>query len=273
MKIRILPILFTTLLFVGSIAPLTGCSLMPKKSGVDLAEKSTTSMQDVETDIREANAQIDPVSASLNNVITVGQSSGVNPAEVKKAFTDYSKNVDEMQKLNDRLSKDLEQMNASVNNYFQQWTAQGATYTNPELQKLSQEERARLRTSFTELESRSAGVRGNLNAYLAEIKQIQMYLSNDLTPTGISRVSSIAKTAEQKGNELKASFKPVLTELAQTRAELTPGYGAAAGGGQATGKPSSQGSSSSAGGGASADPGASSNKGTSTGGGTPSSRP
>lgn len=225
---------FLAILLAGTVTALTGCATVSKKSGVELAEKTTESMENVNTGMKQASAQIDATNASLNELLTTGQSPAALPADVKRAFETYSNNVGKMEDTAKSLNKDIDQMNSQSNAYFQEWSKEGATYTDPEIQRLSQERRVKLSRSFTDIAATSAGMRGSLNTYLSEIKQIQNYLSNDLTPEGISAIGPIAKAAERDGNNVKSSFQPVQTAIAQARAEMTPGIGAAAGGGESS---------------------------------------
>lgn len=227
MKIRTVFSAVAVLLLSTSLGSLSSCS---KKTGADLAEKTTTSMQTVQGDVSQAKSQVDITNGSLNNVISVGSALSVPPEDVKQAFNAYSTNVKKMEDIANRLNKDITDMDNQANRYFQQWSEQGQSFTNPDLQQYSQEQRGRMRDSFNNLTSTSAGLRGSLNAYLSEIKQIQAYLSNDLTPTGISKITSIAQSAARDGEKLKSSFDPVQMAISDTIAVMKPGGGAATGG-------------------------------------------
>ncbi len=209
-----------------------GCAA--KKTGVQLSEKTTTSMEDVQKSLQQASGQIDATNAALTDVIRSGQS-GARPEDVRKSFDVYSANVKKMDKTAQLVNKHIDQMASRGNDYFQEWSKSGGTYTDPQMQKLSAQERDRLTRSFADITTASAGMRGSLNAYLSEIKQIQTYLSNDLTATGLAAINPVAQAAARDGAELKRSFSPVQTALDRARAEMMPG-GTAAGGGAAPGQ-------------------------------------
>lgn len=218
----IVTLLLGTLLFAG-------CAATARKSGFELAEKTTATMNDVNSDMKQASMQIDATNVALTDLMRTGRSASAQPADVKKAFDTYEDNVAKMDDIGNRLNDNIDKMNARGSAYFQEWAKEGATYTDPDIQKLSQERRVRLQGSFTDIASASAGMRGSLNAYLSELKQIQIYLSNDLTPEGISAIASTAMAAQRDGNNLKSSFTPVQTAIAKARNDMMPG-GAAAGG-------------------------------------------
>jgi hypothetical protein len=208
---------------------LASCATVTKgTTGIERAEKTTTSMQTVESDLKQASVQIDSTNTALNDLIRTGQSASP-PADVKKSYETYSEDVAKMEDIGKTLNKHIDQMNSQGNAYFEEWEKTGGTYTNPELQRLSAEQRVRLSRPFTDISTASAGMRGQLNAYLSELRQIRTYLSNDLTASGISAVASVADDAIRNGDSLRSSFSPVQTAINRARVELTPG-GAAAGG-------------------------------------------
>lgn len=222
--------------FLGMVLSLPACATMSKKTGVQRAESATISMQKVETDMKQASAQIDATNAALRDVLVTGQTAASQPADVKKSFDAYSNNVKKMNQIAKTMNASFDQMNTRGNTYFQEWSKEGGTYTNPQIQKLSQQERARLTGTFNNITASSAGVRGSLNSYVSQIKQIESYLSNNLSAQGITVIASIAQSATAEGENLKQSFMPVQTAIDQARVQMTPG-GAAAGGGPAASQP------------------------------------
>lgn len=223
----------TLVLLIGALSLFAnGCSTVRstvKPTGVDRAEKTTDSMHAVDADMRQASIQIDTVKASLDDLVKRGQAPGAQADDVKATYATFSKNVDEMDKVGKKLSKDIDKMSSSGNAYFEQWAKEGGTYTDPDIQRLSEERRTKLSAAFRDMQSSTGSVRANLNAYMSDLHQIQKYLSNDLTPQGIAAISSTAKAVEQDGSKLKQSFNPVENSILQARDLLTPG-GAATGG-------------------------------------------
>jgi hypothetical protein len=208
-----------------------GCATFGRTSGVERAEKATASMQAVNSDISEASMQIDTVKASLDHLLQVGQSQAALPDDVKVAFDTFSEHADKMKDVGGKLNEDIDTMASDGNDYFLEWAKEGGTYTDPNIMKLSEDRRAKLNSTFREMQSATASVRANLNTYLNDLDQVQTYLSNDLTPQGVAGIAWIAQAVERDGARLKESFDPVEATIMQARAELTPGSGGTAAGG------------------------------------------
>lgn len=202
-------VFFTTLL-LGTVTCLTGCAT----TGMERATKSTNSMQMVEGDYKKASLQIDATRASLENLIEPVQ------VDVKKAYKGYAENVDKMEKLGKQLDMHTEQMRTRGNDYFVEWES---SYTNPEIRELSERRRIELREVYAKIPEASIGVKGALKAYLTDVREIQKYLANDLTPQGIAAVSPIAQRSATDGDNLKESIKHVLGAIEQVKVEMTQG--------------------------------------------------
>ena len=67
------------------------------------------------------------------------------------------------------------------------------------------------------------GIKGAYHAYLTDLKEIQLYLSNDLTPKGLDAISPVANKTIQDREALKTSFVPLLAALDAAKAEMYSG--------------------------------------------------
>jgi hypothetical protein len=200
-------------LLLGAFTALSGCAT----TGMQRSEKTGTTMKTVEHDIKLAVAQVDVTAASLDELVRPGQS------DAKKAFKKYSANVDKMEDLGQTLFKHADKMSAQGKNYFDEWRTEGDRYQNPEIQALSEQRRAELSAVYVKISESSVGVKGSFKAYLSDIKEIQTYLSNDLTPKGVDTITPTAQKAVTDGDRLKEAVKPVLTAIDGVRAEMAPG--------------------------------------------------
>lgn len=220
----ILLVLFASLI-LGAGSGLIGCAT----TGTERATKTTRSMQTVENEYYQVTSQVDATNASLQEVISPNQT------DLKKAFEKYKTEVDTMERLGKQLDQDSADMKARGQNYFSEWEKQEATYSNPQIRQLSDERRIQLRDVFARIPEASSGVRQSLHSYLADIKDIRKYLSNDLTPQGVEAIEPVAQKAIQDGDELKISVKPVLAAIQRARTAMSQGgtgTGSAAGGEQ-----------------------------------------
>jgi len=197
-------LLLCTALFLG------GCAT----TGMDRSVKASNSIKDVDTEIRKMIVQIDVTAASLDSLVAPGQSN------LKKSFDKYSDNLVKLEKEGKRVGKRTDEMKANSKEYFEEWEKQGDAFTNPEVRELSGERRAKLAEIYARVPAAGYGVKGTYNAYLTDLKEIQRYLSTDLTPKGVVAIAPVAGKSVQDLEALKASLRPVIAALDEIKVEL-----------------------------------------------------
>ena len=210
MKFRNHSLALFTVFVLGTAASIGGCAT----TGMDRSAKTSNSIKDVDIEIRKMMVQIDVTAASLDNVVAPGQSN------LKKSYDSYSDNVVKLDKEGKRVIKRLDEMKAQSTKYFAEWEKQGDTYTNPEIRELSEERRTNLAAIYARVPEAGAGIKGTYHAYLTDLKEIQKFLSNDLTPKGVEAITPVSQQSVQHMADLKESLRPVLVALDEIKAEL-----------------------------------------------------
>jgi len=213
MKFRNHSLALLTTLLLGTATFLGGCAT----TGMDRSVRTSNSIKDVDSEIRKMIVQIDVTAASLNSLVAPGQT------ELKKPFDTYSDNVNKLDSEGKRVLKRTEEMKAHSTEYFGEWEKQGDAYTNPEMRGLSAERRTKLAEIYARVPEAGYGVKGNYQAYLTDLKEIQKYLSTDLTPKGVESINPVAQKSVEHLDALKKSLQPVLAALDEIKAELYSG--------------------------------------------------
>jgi len=213
MKLRNHSLAIVASLLLSTSSFLGGCAT----TGMDRSVKTSNSIRDVDSEIRKIIAQIDVTAKSLDSLV-----SAENP-DLKKSFNIYSDNLDKLDHDGMRVMKRMDEMKSHSKEYFAEWDKQGVAYTNSELSALSEERRSKLAEIYARVPAAGAGVKSSYLAYMTNLKELKLYLSNDLTPKGVETINPVAKRAVQDMEALKTSLQPVITALDEIRAELYSG--------------------------------------------------
>lgn len=213
MKRRFLPLALFTTFLLATAAFLGGCAT----TGMDRSIKTFNSIKEVDSEIRKMIVLIDVTGTSLDSLVTPG-----NP-NVKKSFNRYSDDVEKLEKEGKRTLKRIDDMKANSKEYFAEWEKQGDAYTNPQIRELSEERRSKLANLYAQVPASGIGIKGSYRAYLTDLKEIQSFLSNDLTPKGINAIGPVAQKTVQDRESLKASLRPLIAALDDINAELYSG--------------------------------------------------
>lgn len=199
-----------TLLLLGAVAFMGGCAT----TGVDRSARASNSIQDEDKEIRKLMVQIDVTGASLDALMVA------EAPDLKKPFDTFSEDLENLDQEGKRTMKRMDQMKSRTQVYFAEWEKEGESYTNPEIRELSAERRSRLAGIYAQVPEAGMGIKGAYHAYLTDLKEIQRYLSNDLTPKGLEAITPVAIKSIQDREALKASFLPLLAALDAINVEL-----------------------------------------------------
>lgn len=200
-------LVFSTAAFLG------GCAT----TGMERSEKTANSIREVDSEIRKMIVQIDATAASLDSLVTIGQ------PDLKKSFVKYSDNLERMDSEGKKVTKRTEEMKIRSTKYFSEWEKDGDAFTNPEIRELSVERRTKLAEIYARVPAAGAGLKGTYHAYLTDLKEIQRYLSTDLTSKGVEAITPVARKSVQDLDALKASLTPVIAALDEIKVELNSG--------------------------------------------------
>jgi hypothetical protein len=143
--------------------------------------------------------------------------------DLKKAFDTYSADLAKLDSQGKQVIKRIEEMKLQSTEYFAEWEKRGDAYTNPQIRELSDERRKKLAEIYAQVPATSEGVKRAYLYYLTDLKEIQIYLSNNLTPKGVEAITPVTQKSAQDRDALKTSLKPVIAALDDIKAELYSG--------------------------------------------------
>lgn len=195
---------------------ITSCA----STGMQRSQDTRTTMATMDNDIQEASRQLDATGESLDELMRPSQT------DIKRAFETYKNNVGKLESMEKKFAKHAKQMKVQGKNYFAEWEKEGNEYSNARIQQLSDERRVELRKIYDKIAENSIGVNKAFKAYVSDIKEIQKYLSNDLTTKGIEAIAPTSDKVVSEGKSLKRSIQDVQTAIQNARAEMSQTAGA-----------------------------------------------
>ena len=140
----------------------------------------------------------------------------------RKAFKEFDKAVPRVENAAQKAKKRSEDIKARGKAYFEQWEKELATLNDPEIRQLAQQRKLKLEGSFDALRSVMEPARDQFNTWLSSLKDVQKYLSNDLTINGIDAAKNLIGKTKSSGREVQQTLDVVITELNTIAATLTP---------------------------------------------------
>jgi hypothetical protein len=197
------------LLIIAALG-ITSCA----STGMQRSQDTQITLETMDNDIQEISRQLDITGASLDELMRPNQT------DISRAFETYKNNVEKMESMEKKFAKHAEQMKAQGIEYFDEWQKEGTEYKNPKIQQLSDQRRAEVREVYDKIAENSIGVNGAFKTYVSDLKEIQTFLSNDLTTKGIAAIRPTSNKVVRDGENLKYAIQKLQTAIQNARTEM-----------------------------------------------------
>jgi len=201
------------LLCAGSTALFTGCGT---PSGYEQADKTGAGIAEFREEIINGKKNIDATIKALGDVAATANT---NP---RKAFEQYAKSVGNLESTAEKVRKRGQDMQQQGQAYFKQWEKQMGEVNNPEVRTLAEQRKAKLQESFDSIRKYTEPLKAQFDPWMSDLKDLQRYLSNDLTVAGVDSAKSLFTKTQKEGLEVQKSMDGLIAELNTIAAALTP---------------------------------------------------
>jgi hypothetical protein len=185
-------------------------------AGYKLADKVGAGIADFRDEIVDVKRAVDVTMASLDKIVTQAT---VDP---RKAFKAFDSSVPKIDSAAAKAKKRGEDMKASGKKYFEAWEKEIASVNDPDVRKLAEERRAKLQASFGNIKTTMEPARDQFNTWLADLKDLQKYLSQDLTIGGIDAAKQLIAKSKKNGVAVQQLLDTATAELNTLVATITP---------------------------------------------------
>ncbi len=184
----------------AALAIVAGCA----SRGYDKATATGTALQAAADKINQGNAQLDQTMASLNNLVERPQ------ADLRPQFEKFSADLSNLQSLASDVNDKATDMQAKGQDYFTDWNQQLASIKNEDIRSRSAKRVKEVQAKFQDINGNFQEAKTAFKPFMSDLKDIQTYLSNDLTPAGIDAI----KKTVTKANKQVPALKKTISKLA-----------------------------------------------------------
>jgi chromosome segregation ATPase len=202
------------------IAAAGGCG--SKDKGRERSAKAVGGMKETRSEVAAARKQVDEVLAAATGV----QSAQSNLAP---AYNTYKKEVAEMEKAAEDTRDRWQDMQARGQEYQAKWRAEMATVGSPELKAAAEARAAKVGQRYAEITAKALEARAAYEPFIKDLKDLQTYLSNDLTPAAVQAAAPAFQRVQASGQSLNQKLDALSHELDAVAAEMSPTGGGAPG--------------------------------------------
>jgi len=198
------------------VAGLVLASPGARAAGYKLADKVGTDIADFRDEIVDVKKAVDATISALDKIVAQAT---VDP---RKAFKEFDKSVPKIDGEAAKAKKRAEDMKARGKEYFDKWEKDLAGVNDPDIRKLAEERRNKLQATFAKIKTSMEPARDQFNSWLAQLKDLQKYLSQDLTIGGIDAAKELIGKSKKEGVAVQQMLDTVIAELNTVVATITP---------------------------------------------------
>lgn len=207
---------FRILPLVAGTATLLLVCFQASAAGYKLADKVGASIAEFRDEVVDVKKEVDATLASLDKIVAQAT---IDP---RKAFKEFDKNVPQIDSAAAKAKKRATEMKEKGKTYFSQWEKELAAVNDPDIRKLAEERKVKLEATFANIRTSMEPVRDQFNPWLASLKDLQKYLSNDLTIGGIDAAKDLIAKNKSEGLAVQQNLDKVIAELNTVVATIMP---------------------------------------------------
>jgi len=212
MKSQGLQICFVVCLTVVTLV--AGCSSTPQ--GRQRSAATIDSLVKVKAEIGNVITQVDATGASLQKLASSQK------GDMAAAYKDYRKQLKALDSAARQVASRNQSLKALGGKYFAAWEKESAKIKSDQIRAISADRVAEAKASFDKMSAEFAKGKEAFVPMMDELRDIELYLSNDLTSAGIAACAPIAKQAVAHAGTVKDALRVVIADLGRIEAELTP---------------------------------------------------
>jgi chromosome segregation ATPase len=185
------------------LALVAGC----KSTGHEQVDQTSTRLEQFKTSVGALKGQLGSTADSLANVVAAGSS------DPKPAYKEFDKQASAISNSVATARANLEKAQTAGAKLFDEWTKRLETITDPDIRKSSEKRRSDLQAALAKVSEKTGPAMAGLDSFVASTKDLQTYLSQDLTPAGIQAISGKSKDLSKKAGSVSKDLDEVIEEV------------------------------------------------------------
>jgi hypothetical protein len=188
---------------VAATLLLAGCA----STGYDKGNKTAANIQAAADLIGALPAQVDKTLTSLSDIVEKPQ------ADLRPQYKQFAANMSEVESSAKEIAAARKSMAEKQKEFFAKWDEQAAQIQNEDIKARSQARKDEVNQKMLAIKTSYAEAEMAFKPFMSDLKDVQKYLSVDLTTAGVAAIKDPAAKAVQHAVPLKASVAKLATDF------------------------------------------------------------
>jgi len=186
-------------------------------AGRQRSRSAVTSLKETRAEAAMGTADVDQALAS---VAALENASG----DLQQPFRKFKAEAADVEARATEMAARATDMRTRAAEYRTAWTAERAQLTTPELREAAEQRAQQVGERFTRIEAKYREAQNVYQPFLIQLRDLQTYLSNDLTTNGIraAKQEGAFERVREEGQTVKTELNELVAELDQATTALSP---------------------------------------------------
>ncbi|MEA3292099.1 MAG: DUF2959 family protein, partial [Pseudomonadota bacterium] len=172
--------------------------------------------------IAATRTQLDIASRQIGNTIgSMMALMNADPANAEELFKKFSKDIDAIEKQAAKVRNTADKMHAKGNEYFVDWEQESALFQNPDLKEQAVQRREELQSYYGQIDAYLQATKEAYRPFIGDLRDVERYFSNDLTPAGRSVISDQVQKTAIDGEKTQRAVDNAINIMNQVAARLS----------------------------------------------------
>ncbi|MGH7152025.1 MAG: DUF2959 family protein, partial [Planctomycetota bacterium] len=157
------------------------------------------------------------VDGALTSLDDVSKTASTDP---RPAYQAFSRGVEQIESSAETARARSIAIKTRAKEHHDKWLEELAGIQSEDVRKSAEERRQKALASFQALDAQMAEVKTAYEPFIGLLKDIRVYLMNDLSPGGIASIKGQARQASERGREVEGKIDKLVAEIAKVRNEI-----------------------------------------------------
>lgn len=199
-------------LALAGVLAAAGCETDPARQK---ANKAVGTLTDTKAELTAARGEVERATANLAKI-------EAKPAKLSPAFDDYKRSVAAVRRRSEIVNARVQDMRLRSAEYSNAWQNETQQISSPELRDVARARNERVSAQYQKVDASAQAVRAAYGPFLTQLDDVERYLANDLTYTGIDAAAPMFDTVRSSADELLRQIDKLQADLDATTARLSP---------------------------------------------------
>jgi hypothetical protein len=175
-----------------------------------------STMEDLEEFVGTARRSLGDTLAALDEV---QNTSSTDPGP---AFSRFSAKVSEVRSTADDVPRRARELRVQAAKHDEAWMRETSSIQDGALRRKAEERREESMKRFETLETKAVAAKAAYEPVIRRLQDVQVFLSNDLNPTGISAIREQVAGIKNDADEVDKALDALAKEVAEVRVAMSP---------------------------------------------------